>query len=355
MWWIRVLLVGLGVWLGAWAGLELARVGGDPLRGLVNTVSLAVAGALLGLLLSPRAEVWAGALQRRTAGSLARLSPQGVAAATVGALVALLASVLLSTLLSGAPFFRWWFSVLLTLGLGWFFVAFALRYADAFRGLNWLPQERAAVRRILDTNVIIDGRVAPLVRFGVMDGPLHVPGFVLAELQYQADHADPERRGRGKRGLEVLDELRELGAVSVLAEGGLHGGERVDDALVRLCSAHRAALISNDANLARVARLHGVRVVSVHEAALALRPQYRAGETVQLKITKPGQQSGQGVGYLEDGTMMVVDGAGKHRGRVVNATVVSQVQTQVGRMVFGRLEAEVPAESAPGTPAQQSG
>lgn len=335
---LRLLILALGLLLGFGAGRELAGHSEADAAATTNTVSLMLAGLLSAFLLAPRIERGLLGLWARFAAWYGRLSPRRVAAATVGAVVALLLGVLVSNLLAGVPFYTWYIGLFITLALMVFFVAFALRNAEVFGGL--MPASglrRRAGSKLLDTNIIIDGRVVDLVRVGLLDGALTVPTFVLRELQFLADHADPQRRARGKRGLGVLEELRELGSLRV-EDWDAPDLRAVDDKLVRLAREMGAKLITNDTNLSKIARIQGVSVLSIQEAAVALRPRLQAGDQLTVTVSKAGQQAGQGVAYLDDGTMIVVEDGVKHKGRPVRVQVMNNVQTSGGRMVFARVD-----------------
>ncbi|WP_027481888.1 PIN/TRAM domain-containing protein [Deinococcus pimensis] len=337
---VRVLLLLLGLLLGYGVGVLLSLSGFGAEASTANTVYLMAAGLLVAFLLGERiASVLDGVVERGLAW-LSRLDPRRVTAATVGLVVALVVAVLVTTLLSSAPFFRWYWSVAITALLSVFFVYFAVQNAGTFGALAYSgPPRRRSNAKVLDTNVIIDGRVTDLARSGFLEGELIVPSFVLREVQYQADHADPQRRTRGKRALGVLEELREIASLRV-EEWDVDGDVPVDDKLVRFTREYGAKLVTNDSNLSKVARLYGLKVLSIHEAALALRPKLQAGEVLDVTVTKAGQQSGQGVAYLEDGTMIVVEDGLRHKGKQVRVTVLSNVQTSVGRMVFAKVAGE---------------
>ncbi|MEW6420914.1 MAG: TRAM domain-containing protein, partial [Deinococcota bacterium] len=309
----------------------------DPELARVNTLSLVLAGTLAALLLAPRAERLAGQtlthLQRWYAG----LSPRTVAAATFGLLVALLLSVLLGNLLRGVPFYTWVWSIVLTFVLAAFFIPFAVKHADAFGLLAFPPVRRKPGSKILDSNVIIDGRIVELSRSGFLEGDLVIPGFVLRELQVLADHADSQKRARGKRALSVLEELRQVRPLRI-EDWDDPSLPTVDDKLVRLARETGGKLLTNDGSLGKIARLHNVEVLSLHAAAVALKPQVQAGDRLTVTVTKSGQQQGQGVGYLEDGTMVVIEDGLKFRGKATRVLVVNNVQTNVGRMIFAKVE-----------------
>jgi uncharacterized protein YacL len=202
-------------------------------------------------------------------------------------------------------------------------------------GLAGKPVPTAALPRILDTSVAIDGRVLDVVRAGFLHGRMLVPTPVLSELQGLADAGDDLRRSRGRRGLEVLAALRREPNVDVeILEDDVPGVPEVDAKLVRLCLDRSAALLTLDTNLAKVAGLAGVRVMNLHALAQALRPPVIAGEEVSVLLIKPGKEHGQAVGYLDDGTMMVVERARDCLGKEIPVVVTSVLTTANGRMVF---------------------
>ncbi|WP_084050922.1 PIN/TRAM domain-containing protein [Deinococcus hopiensis] len=333
----RLLIMLLGLGLGWGVGQQLGRGSVNPEMGWVNTLSLMLAGALAASLLAARAERFWLREVSRFGRWYAGLSPRTVAAATSGLLVALLLSVLLGNLLRSLPFYTWVWSVAVTLVLAAFFVPFAVRNAEFFGFLTAPQVRRKPGSKILDSNVIIDGRIVELARAGFLEGSLVVPGFVLRELQLLSDHGDAQKRTRGKRGLSVLEELRELRPLTI-EDWDDPALPTVDDKLLRLARETGGKLLTNDGNLGKIARLHGLEVLSIHAAAVALRPQAQAGDVLTITVTKGGQQQGQGVGYLEDGTMVIVEDGLKFRGKPTRVQVVNNVQTNVGRMIFAKVE-----------------
>lgn len=192
--------------------------------------------------------------------------------------------------------------------------------------------------KLLDTSVIIDGRIADVCKTGFVEGPLVVPSFVLEELRHIADASDPLKRNRGRRGLDVLDTIQKLGtpAVQIMDRDVGSSDEEVDSKLVRLAKTMRAKVVTNDYNLNRVAQLHGVKVLNVNELANALKPVVLPGEDMVVQVIRDGKEHGQGVGYLDDGTMIVVEGGRRHIGEHVPVQVTSVYQTGAGRMIFAR-------------------
>ena len=194
---------------------------------------------------------------------------------------------------------------------------------------------------ILDTSVIIDGRIADVVETGIFDGQLIMPEFVIGELQGIAGSSDRLRRGRGRRGLDILNRLRsnpEIELVIYDRELPEFGALSVDLKLVALTKHLQGKLITNDYNLNKVARLQGVPVINLNDLANALKPVFVPGERIDIRVVKAGEEPGQGVGYLEDGTMVVIESGREHLNEVVPVAVTSVLQTSAGRMVFGKLE-----------------
>ena len=194
---------------------------------------------------------------------------------------------------------------------------------------------------ILDTSVVIDGRIADVVDTNLLDSQLIMPRFVITELQGIADSSDRLRRSRGRRGLDILNRLRSNPEVDLaIFDRDLpeFAGQSVDLKLVALAKHLEGKLVTNDYNLNKVARLHGVGVINLNDLANALKPVFLPGEHVDVRLVKAGEEAGQGVGYLEDGTMVVVEGGRDHVGDLVLIAVTSVLQTSAGRMVFGRFE-----------------
>jgi uncharacterized protein YacL len=195
--------------------------------------------------------------------------------------------------------------------------------------------------KILDTSVIIDGRISDICDTAFIEGDLIVPQFILKELQLVADSSDSVKRQRGRRGLDVLDHLQKSAQVSVMiSEVDFPEIKDVDSKLIELAKHLDAKIITNDFNLNRIAQLQGVQVLNINELANALKPVVLPGETINVFILKEGKEKDQGVAYLDDGTMVVVDNSRKMIGQNVEITVTSVLQTTVGKMIFGRFNEE---------------
>jgi uncharacterized protein YacL len=193
--------------------------------------------------------------------------------------------------------------------------------------------------KILDTSVIIDGRIADICQTGFIEGTLVVPQFVLRELQQIADSSDTLRRNRGRRGLDILQKMKKMSGISLqFYEMDFPEIREVDQKLIELCQQLRAKIVTNDFNLNKIAQLRGVRVLNINELANALKPVVLPGETMRVFILKEGKEVNQGVAYLDDGTMVVVDNGKKHIGKTVDIVVTSVLQTTAGKMIFARYE-----------------
>ncbi|MCZ2147103.1 MAG: TRAM domain-containing protein [Bryobacterales bacterium] len=198
--------------------------------------------------------------------------------------------------------------------------------------------------KILDTSVIIDGRIADIAETGFLDGSLVIPQFVLRELQLVADSADSMKRNRGRRGLDILQRVQKMTELTVqIVEEDFPQIRDVDMKLIELAKLYNCKIVTNDFNLNKVAQLHGVDVLNINELANALKPVVLPGETMRVFILKEGKEYNQGVAYLDDGTMVVVDNAKRMISKTVDIAVTSVLQTTAGKMIFGRYDDRVHA------------
>lgn len=189
--------------------------------------------------------------------------------------------------------------------------------------------------KVIDTSVIIDGRIGDLLQTGFMEGEILVPEFVLGELQGIADSANSLRRRKGRRGLEILRSLMDDQQVAIrIVSNDYPGVQHVDRKLIRLAKERCGALVTTDYNLNRVAKVEGVKVLNINELANAVKPRFIPGEELDIDVIDRGEEIGQGIGYLDDGTMVVVENGRRHIGRKIRATVKSTLQTEAGRMLF---------------------
>ena len=223
----------------------------------------------------------------------------------------------------------------------------------ALGGIFGGEKQGKRIYKLLDTSVIIDGRIADIAETGFLDGILVLPQFVLRELQLVADSADSLKRNRGRRGLDVLQRLQKIAAVNVqIVEDDFPTIREVDLKLIELAKVYEAKIVTNDFNLNKVAQLQGVDVLNINELANALKPIVLPGEVMKVFILKEGKEYNQGVAYLDDGTMVVVDNARKAIGKTIDVSVTSVLQTTAGKMIFGKFDERQLAASAASRPAE---
>ncbi|MBI5297451.1 MAG: TRAM domain-containing protein [Chloroflexi bacterium] len=328
--------------LGGFWGYSLP---GDP---IVNVVLLAVVGALAGLILTPYLTTRPSRALRALLG---RLAAETLFAGLTGLVMGLLTAALLAFPLSMLPTpFGNLLPFLGVLIFGYLGVSlFVMRQGDimgllsALSGRNeggssssWTNLNRNI---LLDTSVIIDGRVADIAKTGFLPGTLLIPRFVLNELQYIADSPDGLRRQRGRRGMEVLAELQKLPNILVrISDIDVEGVREVDDKLIVLGKQLKSPVLTNDYNLNRIAELQGVTVLNINELANAVKSVVLPGELLRINIIQEGKESGQGVGYMDDGTMVVVENGKEYIGEYMDVNVTKVLQTAAGRMIFARVE-----------------
>lgn len=337
-----------GAVLGAVVGTQLA--GGliqftdrlQAVRVLLIIGGLAV-GALSGSLLAVWLWRWFERLMAWTLGRLAHVSLRDVVLGALGLASGLVIAFLVGFPLSRIPGIGGYLALAAAIALGYlgFHLVMQRReeVASSLPRLDRVGRDRTRVRgipKILDTSVIIDGRVADVVKAGFLEGPLVVPASVLAELQRIADSPDTLRRNRGRRGLDILHRLQQdLHAVQIVEDPNEISAD-VDGRLVAMAKTLHGWIVTNDFNLNKVAELQGVRVLNINELSQVLRPIVLPGEELSVHVVKDGKEAGQGIGYLDDGTMVVVEGGRKRIGETFDVVVTSVLQTVAGRMIFGR-------------------
>jgi uncharacterized protein YacL len=251
-----------------------------------------------------------------------------------------LITVVLEPVLSSAGLLSWKMGFLLFFSC--FGIVLALKVEKDPNLLAWRSHHSVSNFKLLDTSVIIDGRIADLCETGFLEGTFIIPQFVLHELQYIADSGDPNKRVRGKRGLDILHRLQKMENFDLkIVDDDFPGIREVDAKLVALARKIQAKVVTNDMNLNKVAGLQGVFVLNINQLTNALKPVVLPGETMRVFVLKEGKESWQGVAYLEDGTMIVIDDARKSIGRKVDVSVTSVLQTAAGRMIFAKMKEEV--------------
>ena len=241
-----------------------------------------------------------------------------------------------------------WMPLILGMVLCYTCISILMQTKDDFRFIipyvEFAKEIKGLKPYVLDTSVVIDGRIADVVETHVIDNPLIMPQFVIAELQGIADSNDRLRRNRGRRGLDILNRLRSDPKIDLQVhdrELPQFAGQPVDQKLVLLAKQLDGKVVTNDYNLNKVAKLHDVGVINLNDLSNALKPIFLPGEALEVRVIKPGEEPRQGIGYLEDGTMVVVEEGRGHVGELVAATVTSVLQTSAGRMVFGKYDQTV--------------
>ena len=350
---------------GWWKGVSMSHI---VAINLLFIGSLSLVGFILSIYFV-KALVFIGTFSER---QLQATSLHDLSASVIGLIVGLLVANLIALPFSGLPAVGSYIAVLLNLTLGYLGVRIFSRRRDeilnmwsslgglkgklVFRGKKgkqaqsqgqedlFLEENRETPPKILDTSVIIDGRILDIAKAGFLEGPIVLPRFVLTELQSVADSTDPIKRSRGRRGFDVVSELQKLKEVQVqvlevtLKDLGL---EAVDEALLALAKQAGGKILTTDYNLNMRAQVEKVVVLNVNDLSNSLKPVLLPGESLTVDILREGKEPNQGVGYLEDGTMIVVEDGQRHIGRRVEVFVTSLLQTSAGRMIFGRFVREV--------------
>lgn len=322
---IRVIFIILAGGAGCFIGYSLD----NQIGGLI--IGLLAGGVLIG------AEI-----------KLQQLPGKAIIVGATGLAIGLIIANLLVLALADTLIKKSYLSLPLNLILGYLGMIIALKKGEDIsgiltRGSEWYSEKEKEEKgeKILDTSVIIDGRIADICETGFLEGTLVIPRFVLRELQRIADSSDTLKRNRGRRGLDVLSKMQKKIHIKVkIKETDYPDLREVDAKLVRLGKETGGKILTNDYNLNKVAELEGASVLNINELAEALKPVVLPGEEMIVHIIKEGKEFGQGVGYLDDGTMVVVDNGQAHIGEKVNVSVTSVLQTTAGRMIFTRLQDE---------------
>ena len=265
----------------------------------------------------------------------------------IGLVVGFVIAYLLSLLLVKIPYVGVVLSALIYLVLGYLGVKVATRQTDDFKNIMNVFKKSTAKERdiksgvvrpkVLDTSVIIDGRISDICKTGFVEGPLIIPEFVLKELQQIADSADGLKRNRGRRGLDIIKKMQqELDIEIIIEDKDFEDVPEVDTKLLKLSQFMNGKVVTNDYNLNKVAEVHGVEVLNINELANAVKPVVLPGEEMIVQVMKPGKEATQGVAYLDDGTMIVVEGGKSYMGKTIEVVVTSVLQTAAGKMIFAK-------------------
>ncbi|MDI3316715.1 MAG: TRAM domain-containing protein [Bacillota bacterium] len=385
IWAARIVLALLGLtggfYAGRYVGSDIFRIGSWPgstpmswptFLGLIFALVAGTVGFLLGPWLGRSVE----RLVRRMESAVANLTLQELGSGAVGIFTGLILGLLLLPPLSRLPFVGVVAPTLVSLLFAYLGGLVGLRKGaeiqQAFRSLGRHGHEERAGRvapatagppaaepaeslrpvaeppKIVDTSAIIDGRIADVCASGFLEGPLVIPEFVLDELRHIADSSDVLKRNRGRRGLDILNRIqKELNVPVQIWQGELTASE-VDTKLVELAQRLQGKVLTNDYNLNKVAALHGVDVLNINDLANAVKPAVLPGELLEIYILRDGKEAGQGIGYLDDGTMVVVDGGKRFIGETTSVEVTSVLQTSAGRMIFARPKATMDSTAEAG-------
>lgn len=365
---LRVVLVALGLVSGTVLGQTIYRMVAvshsflpDHLAvriGLSTVVALLF--ALIGYIISGPILAEMGRVTKFVEVSLKDLPMSGVISGAIGLVVGLAVAALLATAVRSLPLVGSYAPILIAILLGYLGAALGYRWREhmvslsetIFNGFSTDRRHKKSEKtvsrqdtmrmgahpKVLDTSVIIDGRIVDIAKCGFLEGPLVISHFVLDELRHIADSSDTLRRNRGRRGLDILNELQTLDVAVEIVETDYPQIEEVDAKLVQLAKDLGGYVVTNDFNLNKVASFQKVRVLNVNELAGSIKTVVLPGEEMRIKIVDRGKGAEQGVGYLDDGTMIVVEGGKDHLGQTVDVVVTSVIQTNAGRMIFVRME-----------------
>lgn len=277
---------------------------------------------------------------------------QDIILGVMGLLIALLIGVLLNFPLSRIPWVGPYLSLAVTLVLAYLGVTFILNRKEEFSFITSILSKRPASiqeskgtipAKVLDTSVIIDGRIMDICKTGFLEGEIIIPGFVLEELRHIADSPDQLKRNRGRRGLDILNKMQKEMDIEVkIVNNDYDDITEVDSKLVKLAQEIGGEIVTNDYNLNKVCELQGVRVLNINELANAVKPIVLPGEEMSAHIIKDGKEAGQGIAYLDDGTMIVVEGGRRYIGDTIEVLVTSVLQTAAGRMIFAKPKTNFP-------------
>jgi uncharacterized protein YacL len=310
---------------------------------LVFTVGAPIAGAIIGVLLAPLAQAVFEDELNQVEHAIERLAPVELAGGAIGLILGLIIAFLIRSILfdflSSLGAVGSYVAILFYILISIFAAYLGARVGARVRVFPLTNASTAGMTRsapkIIDTSVIVDGRIAEVLETGFLEGPFIVPRFILRELQAVADSTDPLKRTRGRRGLEVLARLGELGILEI-SERDFDDVREADAKLVRMAQELGAKLLTNDYNLNRVAHVEGVQVLNINELAGAVKPIVLPGEEMRVQIVREGKEAHQGVAYLDDGTMIVVENGRRYIGDTTDVVVTSVLQTVAGRMIFAR-------------------
>lgn len=319
----------------------------EKIGDFVPSYSYIIAGVILGIIFFfIFAHIISNAIinmMDKTAAKLSRMSLKELLTSIFGIIVGLVIANLLGIAASKYGFIGSCIIIILNIVFGVLGYRVARSKKDEIGGFSSILENTRSINKnitygkpkILDTSVIIDGRILDLLKTGFIEGKIIIPNFVLEELRHIADSSDSLKRNRGRRGLDILNEIQKQLAVSVeIVDFNIKEPMEVDSKLLKMAEKLDAFVVTNDFNLNKVAEFQGVRVLNINELSNAIKPVVLPGEDMQVTVIKAGKEYGQGIAYLNDGTMIVVEGGNKFIGEQINVIVTSVLQTAAGRMIF---------------------
>lgn len=323
---------------------------GNTFMSLAAMLVGGIFGAIIGSFISPYLIKSLFMFTSTVEKSLSAMSTQDLIAGTLGLFLGLIIANLVGLAFGSVPYIGPYVSVALSIILGYLGMHLVVSKKSELAGWLHLHAEGSFDKKknkdhhtgkLLDTNVIIDGRVADIYRSGFLEGPIIVPVFVLEELQKIADSSDILKRNRGRRGLDILNHMRKNSKDDVIiVTNDFEDISEVDSKLVKLAREKNYKIVTNDYNLNKVAELQGVAVLNINDLAIAVKPAVIPGEQIFVQLVKSGKEEGQGVAYLEDGTMIVVENGSQCIGKEVPVIITSVLQTSAGKMIFAKLESD---------------
>ncbi|MCI1944665.1 PIN/TRAM domain-containing protein [Clostridium luticellarii] len=337
---------------------KIIYLGDSPIKKILFLIVITILFGIIMFLISP----WINSVIMKVMDyiekSLQKLSATEILFGVVGALIGLLVSVVFLDLLSKIPIVGAILAVLVAILMAALGANIAIRKREEVMSLisninissrklqgnkeKKNKNEHKGYPKVLDTSVIIDGRIFDICQTGFVEGPLVIPNFVLAELRHIADSSDGLKRTRGRRGLDILNKIqKELNIDVITYEKDFPDIEEVDSKLLKLSQVLDGKVVTNDYNLNKVAEFQGVPVLNINELANAVKPVVLPGEEMKVQIIKDGKESGQGIAYLDDGTMIVIEGGKKSIGETKDVVVTSVLQTAAGRMIFARQKGDI--------------
>lgn len=353
---VRATLTIVGVFLGAFIGLIVNRMDLFSFSDVQNTFVIIILGLIFGIiffLLTPNVKKVSVNIVSSFEKELLKFSTGDIILGAGGLIVGFVIAFLISQPFSNIKYVGTSIAIVSYLLFGYLGIKIATRKKDdvIWPSINFKksqsiknksdksPANSVISPKILDTSVIIDGRIADICRTGFIEGSLIIPEFVLKELRHIADSSDSLKRNRGRRGLDILNILQKEKIADVVIESKDYGDNiEVDIKLLKLAQDLGGKVLTNDFNLNKVAEFQGVQVLNINELANAVKPVVLPGEEMNVMIVKDGKESGQGLAYLDDGTMIVIEGGKKCIGDSVIVTVTSVLQTAAGRMIFAKLK-----------------